>query len=58
MKIKHKYNQTLESFLITLDEEEFLQWLQTNEIEYNRTLLEAILVEVSNDNTSKEFSTY
>ena len=55
MKIKHNYNSKLESFLITLDEEQFLQWLETNEINYKRSLLDVILSEAQDDNSSEEF---
>ena len=44
MKTKHNYTETLESTLIMLDDDEFIEWLETNEIVYNNpNLLEVML---------------
>lgn len=44
-KTKHKYNEELESLLITMDEDQFSEWLKTNEIEYeNPSLLQVMLL--------------
>ena len=42
MRTIHKYNKEFESFLITLDEDQFLVWLESNEILYDTTFEELI----------------
>lgn len=42
MKTKHIYNDDLESFLITMTADEFIEWLKTNEIEYKKSLLDTV----------------
>lgn len=41
-RIKHKYNEELEAELIKMEDDEYFEWLKTNEIEYEKTLLEVI----------------
>lgn len=44
MKVQHKYDDDLETMLMFLSDDEFLSWLQTNEILYkNPNLLEVML---------------
>jgi hypothetical protein len=44
MKNKYKFTPDLETFLITLDTNQFIEWLKTNEIEYeNENLLEVMI---------------
>lgn len=45
MKTKHKYDNELEAQLIRMSADEFQDWLLTNEIEYDKTLLQLILEE-------------
>lgn len=42
-KTIHKYNDELESILIKMSDDEFQDWLLTNEITYDKTLLDVIL---------------
>lgn len=43
MKTKHNYNDELETFLMFMSDDEYFEWLKTNEIEYETTLLDLIL---------------
>lgn len=42
-KTKHKYNAELENALIKMDNDQFFDWLQTNEIEYEKSFQQVIL---------------
>jgi len=49
MRTKHYYNKEFESFLITLDEDQFLVWLESNEIIYDLTFEELIKQDQQNN---------
>jgi hypothetical protein len=52
MKTKHKFNEELEAELIMLSNDEFIEWLLFNEIEYeNPNLLEVMLNDLKKENT-------
>ena len=47
-KTKHKYNDELEATLIHMDSDQFLVWLETNEIEYEiKNLIDLILIDAT-----------
>jgi hypothetical protein len=54
MKTIHEYNETLELFLMKLNDLELDKWFKSNTIEYNETLNEVMIKErkknVDNDN--------
>lgn len=54
-KNKFKYNDELETMLIMMDDDEFIEWLETNEIIYNNpNLLEVMLEGKKLDEDKKE----
>jgi hypothetical protein len=53
-KIKHVYNDELEYVLIRMDDEEFFEWLQTNEIIYNQSFEQAIKLSRGENDISED----
>lgn len=45
MKNKYKFNEDLESVLIMMSDDEFIEWLEHNEITYNNPNLLEVMIE-------------
>jgi hypothetical protein len=59
MKIKHKYNNELESKLIRMEDDEFFEWLKENEVEWsdislNEQIMQSLTSEVNCAHNTKE----
>lgn len=54
MKVKHKYTQELGSMFMKMSDDEYIEWLKTNEVEYQKPLLQLVLESKNELNNTEE----
>ena len=54
MKLKHKYTMELGSMFMKMSDDEYIEWLKTNEVEYQKPLLQLVLESKNELNNNEE----